>query len=104
MPTTNTFSTAVVLSPGAWRYVMDSGNGTDRPELSAQRLATVMSRALTSLGQRRQRRSMTLNLEPSINGGSSSSPSQNLQLTHITSAGKPSFLLIRLPDEAPVDY
>ena len=97
------FSTAVVLSPGVWRHVIEPATGNDPVRRSAQRLAALLNSALTSVPRTLQ---CPIELQfdhPQSDDSSAVEHSTLLQLARITPRSGPAFLLIRLPSEIAVD-
>ncbi|WP_223446339.1 MULTISPECIES: hypothetical protein [Pseudomonas] len=97
------FSTAVVLSPGAWQHVIDPDAGNAPVGHSAQRLAALLNSALTFAPHVLQ---FPVDLpfdHPQSDDTSVVAHSSPLQLARITPRRGPTFLLIRLPSEIAVD-
>ncbi|VVP21446.1 hypothetical protein PS843_03805 [Pseudomonas fluorescens] len=97
------FSTAVVLSPGVWRHVIEPAPSNDPVRRSAQRLAALLKSALTSVPRTLQ---CPIELQfdhPQSDDSSAVEHSTLLQLDRITPRSGPAFLLIRLPSEIAVD-
>lgn len=97
------FSTAVVLSPGVWRHVIEPAPGNDPFGHSTQRLVALLNSALTSAPRTLQ---CPIELQfnyPLRDDSSAVEHSSLLQLAHITPRSGPAFLLIRLPSEIAVD-
>ncbi|TNB81543.1 hypothetical protein FHJ31_18675 [Pseudomonas sp. Fig-3] len=97
------FSTAVVLSPGVWRQVIEPATGNDPVGRSAQRLAALLNSALTSAPRTLQ---CPIELQfdhPPRDDSSAVNHSTLLRLARITPRSGPAFLLIRLSSEITVD-
>ncbi|MNC11786.1 hypothetical protein D3C75_594930 [compost metagenome] len=97
------FSTAVVLSPGAWRRVISPDADNAPVGRSAQRLAALLNSALTFAPHVLQ---FPVDLpfdHPQNDDTSVVAHSSPLQLARITPRSGPAFLLIRLPSEIAVD-
>lgn len=97
------FSTAVVLSPGAWQHVIDPDAGNAPVGHSAQRLATLLNSALTLTSHALQSPVDLQFDHPQSDDTSVVAQSSPLQLARITPRSGPDFLLIRLQSEAAVD-
>lgn len=97
------FSTAVVLSPGAWQHVIDPDAGNAPVGHSAQRLAALLYSALT-FAPHVLKSPVDLPFDhPQSVDTSVITQSPPLQLARITPSSGPDFLLIRLPSETAVD-
>lgn len=97
------FSTAVVLSPGAWQHVIDPDAGKAPIGHSAQRLAALLNSALTFTSHALQSPVDLPFDHPQSDDTSVVAHSSPLQLARITPRSGPAFLLIRLPSETVVD-
>jgi hypothetical protein len=97
------FSTAVVLSPGAWQHVIDPDAGNAPVGHSAQRLAALLNSALT-FASHALLSPVDLPFDhPQSDDTSVVAQSSPLQLERITPRSGPDFLLIRQPNETAVD-
>lgn len=103
MSTKKLFSTAVVLSPGAWQHVIAPDAGNTPVEHSAQRLAALLNCALTFAPHALQSPVQLPFDHPQSDDTSVVAHSFPLQLARITPRSGPTFLLIRLPSEIAVD-
>ncbi|CAN7581787.1 hypothetical protein [Pseudomonas umsongensis] len=103
MSRTKLFSTAVVLSPGAWQHVIAPDAGYAPVGRSTHRLEALLNSALTFTPHDLQFPVELPFDHPQSDDTSVVANSSPLQLAHITPRSGPAFLLIRLPSEIAVD-
>jgi hypothetical protein len=103
MSRTKLFSTAVVLTPGAWQHIIAPDAGYAPVGRSAQRLAALLNSALTFDPHALQFPVELPFDHPQSDDTSVVAHSSPLQLAHITPRNGPAFLLIRLTSEIAVD-
>lgn len=88
-------STAIVLSPGVWQYVMEADGGSPLSGLSSQRLSLLLSTTLSLVSTRLNAGAVNLELDADLPVGSL----QHVRINKMAPAGEPAFLLIHLPSE-----
>ena len=96
-------STAIVLSPGVWQYVMAADGGSPLSGLSSQRLSRLLSTTLSlaSTGFHGGAIEVDLELDVSpLDGYLSIDSLKHVQVDQMNPAGEPAYLLIHLPSEA----
>lgn len=91
-------STAIVLSPGVWQYVMEADGGSPLSGLSSRRLSCLLSTTLSLASTGLHGGAVDLELDADL----SMSSLQQVQVNKMSPAGEPAFLLIHLPSEATV--
>jgi len=91
-------STAIVLSPGVWQYVMEADGGSPPSGLSSQRLSLLLRSTLSLASAGFNGVAVDLKLDTDLPVGSL----QHVQVNKMDPTGEPAFLLIHLPSEATV--
>ncbi|WP_416427666.1 hypothetical protein RAM80_31655 (plasmid) [Pseudomonas sp. App30] len=91
-------STAIVLSPGVWQYVMEANGGSPLSGLSSQRLSFLLRSTLSLASAGFNGVAVDLELDADLPVGSL----QHVQVNKMDPPGEPAFLLIHLPSEATV--
>jgi len=96
----NPLSTAIVLSPGVWQYVMEADGGSPLSGLSGRRLSLLLSTTLSLASTGLHGGAVGLKLDADLPVGSL----QQLQVNKMNPAGEPAFLLIHLPSEITASH
>lgn len=89
-------STAIVLSPGVWQYVMEADGGSPLSGFSNRRLSILLSSTLSLASAGLNGGPVDLELDADLSVGSL----QQVRINKMAPAGEPAFLLIHLPSEA----
>ncbi|QKZ04160.1 hypothetical protein [Pseudomonas eucalypticola] len=93
-------STAIVLSPGVWQYVMEADGGSPLSGLSSRRLSRLLSNTLSLASTGLHGAAVELELDADL----SMSSLQQVQVNKMNPAGEPAFLLIHLPSETTAGH
>ena len=93
-------STAIVLSPGVWQYVMEADGGSPLSGLSSRRLSLLLRSTLSLASTGSHGGAVELELDADL----SVSSLQQVQVNKMNPAGEPAFLLIHLPRETTAGH
>lgn len=96
----NPLSTAIVLSPGVWQYVMEADGGNPLSGLSSRRLSRLLCSTLSLASTGLHGGAVDLELDAELPVGSL----QQVQVNKMNPAGEPAFLLIHLPSETTASH
>ncbi|WAH60949.1 hypothetical protein LZ023_16170 [Pseudomonas silvicola] len=96
----NPLSTAIVLSPGVWQYVMEADGGSPLSGLSSRRLSRLLGTTLSLVSTRLNAGAVNIELDSDFSVGSL----QHVRINKIAPDGEPAFLLIHLPSETTASH